>query len=317
MPVNQDSAINYLISRRIITRTEVRGRYYIRDCGNSTFRRDEILSRFATQPVPGRYIINRTEVARATLATGSQPQQPQPEQPRLRTLSRSSYHSQSRNVEEALARITPDEDGVTRSFGIEYEIYQLTAEQEDKLANLLDTLPAHVVERDASLGSTGCEIVFEPVGKADYINIVNTLANFVRENNVCMQSDDYSMAGMHTTYGVSNYRAEKSDLQIRLNRFALAVKSVGTQGAIKSLFGRDFGHYRELPTSTTYNTHGNAFSTNGRPRSCWECRLTAWNCNPARMVEFFKATEVAFYRPVQASDFIKVFEALGSNTEGC
>ena len=182
---------------------------------------------------------------------------------------------------------------------------------------MLDTLPAHVVERDGSLANTGCEIVFEPVGEVDYINIVNTLANFVRENNVCMQSDDYSMAGMHTTYGVSNYRAEKSDLQIRLNRFALAVKAVGTQRAIKSLFGRDFGHYRELPTSTTYNTHGNAFSTNGRPRSCWECRLTAWNCNPARMVEFFKATEVAFYRPVQASDFIKVFEALGSNTEGC
>ena len=304
--MNQDAVVNHLLDRQVITRTGIRGRYNVVDGGLTSYRRNDILQRFAAEVEPYRYVIREEEVRRALNWNT----------PVRRTIRRNSYHTADRDYEAALAQIPVDEDGVRRSFGIEYEIYSLTAEQEDKLARLLDTLPAHVTERDGSLSSTGVEIVFMPVGAAQYIEIVKKLAAFVNENGVRMQQDEYSMAGMHTTYGVSNYTAEKSDLQIRLNRFALAVKAVGTQSAIKRLFGRDFGHYRDLPTSTTYNAHSNAFSTNGRPRSCWECRLPSWKCNPEAMVQFFKATEVAFYRPVEASDFVKVFALLGANTDG-
>lgn len=323
--VNEDAIINKLISRGVITRSEyIRGRYTIIDGGQTTYRRPAIMARFAVRVSEGRFRLNIEEVNRA-LQAGRPIPQPEPERPVLRRINRQGYHSGSRNIESALARIQPDADGVVRSFGIEYEVYALTAEQEDKLANLLDTLPAHVTERDGSLDSTGVEIVFDPVGADDYIRIVRTLGNFVRENNVQMNApfNPDRMAGMHTTYGVSNYEASKEDLQIRLNRFALSVKAVGTQQQIKQMFGRDFGHYRELPgqndthNALLYNTHGNAFSCNGRPRSCWECRLLAWNCDPARMVEFFRATESAFHRPVNAADFNKVFELLGSDTAGC
>ena len=108
----------------------------------------------------------------------------------------------------------------------------------------------------------------------------------------------------------------KADLQIRLNRLALSVKAVGTQRQIKRLFGRDFGNYRDLPTSTTYDTHSNAFSTHGRTVNCWECRLTDWKCDAERMVEFFNITERAYFGPVGAAAFSRIFDILGADTDG-
>lgn len=326
--MNQDAVINRLLAYGVITRLVTRGRYSVRGRAGS-FRRNDILAIFATEVQPWRYQL-RMDVIQAARRGQVAPevnadmwQDPEPERPVLRTIHRDAYHTGGRSfVQEALNNIAPDEDGVKRSFGIEYEIYSLTAEQEDKLARLLDTLPKHVTERDGSLGDNGVEIVFAPVDAATYIRTVTTLANFVRENDVRMQGYGGSMAGMHTTYGVSNAEASIQDLQIRLNRMALAVKSVATQQKIIEVFGRDFGNYRELPGQSSdqnallYNRHGNAFSTNGRPSNCWENRLVAWKCNPVKLVEFFKATEFAFHRAVQAQDFIKLFEVLGSNADG-
>ena len=81
----------------------------------------------------------------------------------------------TRNVDEALRRIPEDADGVRRSYGLEYEIYSLTREQESDLADLLDTLPPHVTEKDASLSSSGVEIIFEPMAKAELIKVVKKL----------------------------------------------------------------------------------------------------------------------------------------------
>lgn len=93
--------------------------------------------------------------------TGARPQSaPAPEPEPLRTIRRDGYHDNGggirrHGVAEALNAIARDPDGVRRSFGLEWEIYNLTAQQEDKLARLLDTLPAHFTERDGSLGSHG------------------------------------------------------------------------------------------------------------------------------------------------------------------
>lgn len=311
--MNQDLVINKLVERRVIERAATRGQYYIAgEPRNITFKRNAILSRFAIEVEPYKYILNEQEIVAAI--GGPRP---------TRTLTILSYGSsnhgaQDEKVARALNLIERDADGVRRSFGLEYEIYTMTREQQSDLAYLLDTLPAHEVHSDGSLGVGGVEVVFYPVGAAKYIETVNKLNEFVRSHNIRMERDDLGNgAGMHTTYGVDNFEATKADLQIRLNRIALAVKSVGTQRAIKELFGRDFGNYRELPTSTTYNAHGNAFSTNGRPSCCWECRILSWRCKVEKVVEFLKATEFAFHRPFEAQDFAKVFEILGSNTAGC
>lgn len=332
MSVNQDVIIARLVENGIIVRRPTRGQYTV--FGETQIvRRPEILERFAVEVAPGRYVLNNMrvmEVRRRRQHTDEQTVRRNVEedivrmntQRVMRTISRDGYHqhgsgSDRTGVQEALAQIARDEDGVRRSFGIEYEVYSLTEEQEDKLARLLDTMPAHHTERDASLGMRGVEIVFMPVGAAKFVEIVNTLAQFVRENTVQMNGDssDHAMAGMHITYGVSNAEATRSDLQIRLNRFALAVKSIGTVRQIKNLFGRDFGHYRELPQTTTVSAHANAFSTAGRPSSCWECRLPSWKCDPERMVKFMKATEVAFHRPVRKEDFVAVFDILGGGED--
>lgn len=323
MTYSVNGLINKLLEMHVISTLEHRRGYLI--IGERYPRqRQHIVGRFGLPSAQeGRYLLNQDEVNRVRGRISNQDEQ----ETRLRTLNRERYHNncdsngQRTFVTEALERIQPDEDGVKRSFGIEYEIYSLTPEQEDKLAYLLDTLPQHDVERDGSLESSGVEIVFAPVDAATYIEIVTKLGNFVRDNGIRME-DGYCMAGMHTTYGVSNAEASKQDLQIRLNRMALAVKSVATQQQIKEVFGRDFGHYRELPGQSSdrnallYNAHGNAFSTNGRPSNCWENRLVSWQCNPTKLVEFFKATEFAFHRPVEAQDFMKVFEIMGSNTDG-
>lgn len=235
----------------------------------------------------------------------------------LRTITRRSYHSSGSGterdgVDEALRNIPVDADGVRRSFGLEYEIYSLTREQEDKLARLLDTLPPHVTERDGSLDDTGVEIVFLPMSADKYIDTWNKLKQFVTDNRVCMEEGS-RMAGAHTTYGVSNARVSTEDLQIRLNRLALAVKSVGTQRKIKGMFGRDFGNYRELPNSTTYRGHSNAFSAS-RGVTAWECRLCAWGGDAERIVKFLKRSEFVFNRTFQPQDFMDVFDILGGDT---
>ena len=329
MSVNQDTIIARLVENGIIIRQATRGWYKVFG-EEQLVRRPDILVRFAVETAPGRYLMNDGQVAQVRGRIFAQRNQTasdaavRNEEGRhiLRTINRDGYHqngsgSNRAGVQEALEQIPFDEDGVRRSFGIEYEVYDLTEEQEDKLARMLDTMPAHHTERDGSLGRRGVEIIFMPVGAAKFIEIVTTLAQFVSENNVTMDADSNGivMAGMHITYGVSNSEATRSDLQIRLNRFALAVKSIGTVRQIKSLFGRDFGRYRELPQTTTTSAHSNAFSTAGRPSSCWECRLPSWQCDPTRMVQFFKATEVAFHRPVRKEDFVAVFDIIGGNED--
>lgn len=41
-----------------------------------------------------------------------------------------------------------------------------------------------------------------------------------------------------------------------------------------------------------------------------------WKADPQKIVDFFAATEFVFNRPVEASDFMKVFELLGADTDG-
>lgn len=246
--------------------------------------------------------------------TGARPQSaPAPEPEPLRTIRRDSYHDNGggicrHGVAEALNAIARDPDGVRRSFGLEWEIYNLTAQQEDKLARLLDTLPAHFTERDGSLGSRGVEIIFLPLGKDDYIRVWNTLKDFCQNNFVEMNG-----TGAHTTYGVSDSEiTEVSDLQIRLNRVALAIKATSTQGAIKRVFGRDFTGYATLPSSTTYTSHSNAWSAS-RGLTAYELRLCNWQGNVEKIVALMKATEFVFHRTFNAQDFINIFTLMGSD----
>ena len=156
--VNQDSVINYLLGRGIISRTEIRGIY--RDNLMAIHRRRRsILDTYTNEVEPGRYIILESAISDATATVA-----PAPEPARRRTIERYRYHSQDRDYASALAQIAPDADGVRRSFGLEYEIYTLSDTQEDKLARLLDTLPAHITESDASLGNSG-------IGNNIYANV--------------------------------------------------------------------------------------------------------------------------------------------------
>lgn len=305
--LNADAVIIKLLELGIIERSQHRGCYYIVDQPRErTFNRAQIYSRFTDEVMPGRFTLKLEEIAGAK--NQSRPQ---------RRINRDYYHSGSRNYEPYISAVPVDEDGVRRTFGLEYEIYQLTLAQESDLAYLLDTLPPHITERDGSLGSNGVEIIFMPMGREQYIQTVKKLREFVEGHHVIMQADSDRQAGMHTTYGVSNAEATEEDLQIRLNRFALAIMALGRKEVITNLFGRYFGNYRELPRSTTHNTHSNAFSTNGRPRTCWECRLPSWKANPEKLVEFFRITESAFHRAFNSEDFEAMFNLLGRDTSGC
>lgn len=240
--------------------------------------------------------------------------QPRPEPPVLRRIQRDSYHSHGNGafrtgIEGALNRIALDSDGVRRSFGLEWEIYALTPQQEDKLARLLDTLPAHFTERDGSLSGTGVEIIFLPLGRSDIIRVFHTLQNFCRENNVQMQG-----TGAHITYGVNNARVTRENLQIRLNRIALAVKAASTQPSIKRVFGRDFTGYAELPQGTApHYSHSLAWSAS-RGTSAYELRLCNWSGDIQLMTEMMVKTEFVFHRTFTAQDFLNIFRIMGADT---
>lgn len=234
----------------------------------------------------------------------------------LRTITRNSYHgfgsgTSRHGVDAALARIPMDADGVRRSFGLEWEIYSLTPLQEDRLARLLDILPAHFTERDGSLSSSGVEIIFLPLSATEYIDTWTKLQNFCRDTHVDMEG-----TGAHTTYGVSNSTITDIDqeLQVRLSRIALAVKSVSTQQTIKRVFGRDFTGYACLPNERLCRCDHTLAWSASRGNSAYELRLCSWEGNANKIVAFMKATEFIFTRPFVAQDFINIFTIMGS---GC
>jgi len=312
--MNQDTFVNRLLEVGAIERVR-RGWYIIPRsvAPGRTYNRRDIVQIFGIEVAPGRYIFQRDVVAAFGVDTpafsAAFGRSAAAQQRRLRTIDRNRYHSQDRNISEALARIPYDADGVRRSYGIEYEIYSLTREQESELAYLLDTLPPHVTEMDGSLSTTGVEIVFEPMSKELAIKTVKALRKFVDDNGVQMDG-----TGMHITFGVSNSEVSESDLVIRTNRLALAVKAVGTKRAIEELFGRDFTDYARLPHSLVSEVRHRAF--NVRNRHAWEARLVKYNCNIEKVMKFFEVAEVLFHRPFEAQDFMKVFELLGADTWG-
>lgn len=269
---------------------------------------DDFMFRLEGNPDMHMYVGARPEPVRSQAA----PEEP----PVLRTITRQGYHTNgngtSRNgAREALATIPADEDGVVRSYGLEWEIYSLSPQQEDRLARLLDTLPAHFTERDGSLGSSGVEIIFLPLGEQEYKRVWNALKAFCVDNGVSM-----SGTGAHTTFGVSNTEiTDVSDLQIRINRVALAIKAASTQRAIKTIFGRDFTGYAELPRSTTHSSHSNAWSAS-RGTSAYELRLCSWEGDVDKIVAIMKATEFVFHRTFNAQDFINIFSIMGSDCMG-
>jgi hypothetical protein len=129
--------------------------------------------------------------------------------------------------------------------------------------------------------------------------------------------------GAHTTYGLAGIATypRQQDLQIRLNRIALAIQAVGTQRSIKTLFGRTFTNFARLPQVTDERSLAhieryNAFNTQGRGNICWENRLMTYEADPVKMVRFFKRTEFVFNRAVREQDFIEIFNLLGANTDG-
>jgi len=268
------------------------------------------------------------DVVRTTLtsilnATGAMPT-PEAPRPRLRTLSRRGYHSAPRDYASALDRIVNDEDGVKRSFGLEWEINGMSEQDEHDLAVMLDTMPAHVCENDSSLhGNRSVELVFMPMGRAAYIDTFTKLQTFCSRTSVSMQG-----TGAHTTYGVSNSTSDRNDIQIRLNRAALAIASITGYRAMQNLFGRHFTSYASLPgTDSGYgggsnnpvlaNNHRNAFSINGRPgNSMWECRLMSHKGDCTRLADMFKALEFVFHTHMTPVHFGKIFEFMGADASG-
>lgn len=304
--VNSDSMINKLLTLGVIERGDVRGRYTIADrvADGAVYRRGEVLARFAIEGEPRRYKLNNIAILEVLQAV-EDPNRPRP----IRAIIRGPYHSISRNISEALARITADEDGVVRSYGLEYEIYRLTRQQESDLAYLLDILPPHAAERDGSLSSTGVELVFEPMGEQDLIKTVNKLNDFINTNNVEMDN-----TGMHITYGVNNSTASFNDLNIRLNRLTYAVASMITQPESDRIFGRRWNNFAGIPNRITDRNRYCAF--NPRNESAWECRLVHYKADIERIVKFFKTTETVFHRPFNAEDFVAVFNVLQVNSAG-
>ena len=234
----------------------------------------------------------------------------------LRTITRERYHSNGNGIgrtgiDRALGSIAVDADGVRRSYGLEWEINRLTEVQEDKLARLLDTLPAHFTERDGSLCDSGVEIIFLPMSKDVYIDTWTKLKTFCVDNHIDMEG-----TGAHTTFGVNNSEIrDEDDLQIRLNRAALAIKASSTQSAIKRLFGRDFTGYARLPNSTTHREHSIAISAS-RGRAAFELRLCNWQADVVKLVEFLEKIEFVFHRTFTAQDFINIFTLMGSDCTG-
>lgn len=229
-------------------------------------------------------------------------------------VNRYHYSQTTNKVQENLDKIENDYDNIKRSFGIEYEIFNLTNDQKQKLMQVLRNLPEHEIERDASLGCDGVEIVFYPMNEKNFVKVVTTLKEFVDTNRVVMGRNEATMAGMHITYGVSNATSTKQDIQIRLNKIALLLRSIATKEQIKALFGRDFGLYRQLPDAMnpTTSDHSNAFSNYGRNETCYECRLSDYRCNALKMVEFLKATEYVFTRQMNAFDLQKIYSILNN-----
>lgn len=306
--MNQDVFINKLLELGVIVRVR-RGWYSIANPWNANstleFDRAYLCRKFGIETSEGRLRFN-LEALQEVLPEGSSIVSTSR---RVRTIARNRYSSMPRNIGEALSRIPEDADGVRRSYGVEYEIYSLTTEQESDLAYLLDTLPPHVTEYDGSLSSRGVEIIFEPMTKAELIKVVKKLGEFVVSKGVDMDG-----TGMHITFGVSNSIVNHNDLTIRMNRLALAIKAVSTQQAITRVFGRDFTSYARLPGSLTDATRYRAF--NVRNSSAVECRLVKWNCNIEKMLELLEASMVLFRRPFEAADFNKMFEIMGSSTDG-
>lgn len=267
------------------------------------------------QFIPRRYRIwqqARTEIT----YTVAEPRRPEPERQPLRTINRGSYHSHGdgthrTGIEEALRAIPAESDGVRRSYGLEWEIYALSATQEDKLARLLDTLPRHFTESDGSLSSRGVEIVFLPLGRDKIKEVWVKLQTFCHENGVDMQN-----TGAHLTYGVNNTDIiDRQDLQIRLNRVALAIKASSTQQAIRSVFGRDFTGYACLPSSTTQMGHSMSFSAS-RGNSAYELRLCNWQGDIEKITAMMDATEFVFHRVFTAQDFMNIFTVMGADCSG-
>lgn len=286
----------------LYTLSEIHGLFAVQQGTEFTFRTEPVRTASRVSSIPP--YIHRGEA------------QERPAPARVyRTITRNSYHSSGSGtdrtgVREALEAIPMDEDGVRRSFGLEFEIYALNRDQEDKLARLLETMPRHFTERDASLSSTGVEIIFLPLSRAKIIEVFNTLKRFCEENGVSMEG-----TGSHITYGVSNAHVTGSDLQIRINRIALAVKAACTQNAIKRVFGRDFTGYASLPRSTTEQGHSNAWSAS-RGNSAYELRLCNWKGDIEKMTEFMVKTEFVFNRTFTATDFVDIFNIMGADIAG-
>lgn len=282
--------------------------------GEALYTLVQIHEMFAVQTAPNDWTFRRAVRLTASTVSTFNTESQRPVE-RRRTITRQGYHSNGSGVnrngcQEALRRIPVSEDGVRRSFGLEWEINRLTEEQEDKLARLLDTLPAHHTERDGSLSSSGVEIVFLPLGEEKIIEVWNTLQTFCREEHIDMMG-----TGAHLTFGVSNSSVSRRDLQIRINRIALAVKAACEQGAINRVFGRDFTGYARLPQSTTTEDHSNAWSAM-RDNTCYELRLCHWKGKIEKIVEFMKATEFVFHRTFNAQDFVNIFTIMGSSADG-
>lgn len=289
-------------THRLYTLSEIHSLFAVPQGAEFVFRTNPVRTHSQTPSIPS--YIHRGEA------------QERPAPARVyRTITRNSYHSSGSGtdrtgVREALEAIPMDEDGVRRSFGLEFEIYALNRDQEDKLARLLETMPRHFTERDASLSSTGVEIIFLPLSRAKIIEVFNTLKRFCEDNGVSMEG-----TGSHITYGVSNAHVTGSDLQIRINRIALAVKAACTQNAIKRVFGRDFTGYASLPRSTTEQGHSNAWSAS-RGNSAYELRLCNWKGDIEKMTEFMVKTEFVFNRTFTATDFVDIFNIMGADIAG-
>ena len=315
--------VNRLKAEGTITQVRV-NRYRVNDTIRATalevnreplYTLSQIHSLFAELVSPGNYRFKMpTYRSRVESTTPPPAQTATPSE--LRRIRRGAYHSTGSGetrlgVGDALAAIPLDSDGVRRSFGFEWEINALSPVQEDALARLLDTLPTHVAERDGSLSSTGVDLVFMPMSKATLIRTFKTLQSFCRDNNV-----DMDRTGAHLTYGVSNSSVVRvQDLQVRLNRVALAVKACAIKRNIEKVFGRDFTGYAHLPSDTTTSDHSNAWNAS-RGTDAYELRLCSWRGDIEKIVEFVIATESVFQRPFNRSDFLRIFDIMGQTCLG-
>lgn len=223
--------------------------------------------------------------------------------PVLKKLHKMSYQSQARNVEQAISRIQADNDNVKRTFGLEWEIYSLTAQQEHNLCNLLETLPAHCTESDGSLSSSGVEIVFEPMNKTTFLTVWNKLKEFTNQHNI-----DMNGTGAHITYGVSNSTVEQSDLNIRLNRIGTAIHSVLQQSEIREIFGRLPNNYAALTLNVT-DTNKYRFAK-ARNANCFELRLVNHAANITKVMTLLSAMELAFNSRFGKESFIAIANAV-------